>query len=84
MAPRILTSALDGCEWPASCPGQFTPRERAPGTLRIGGWVGPRAGLNVVARSQPEAQCYTTEVVYQNWGALCEVGVNIRRAEAKT
>jgi hypothetical protein len=27
-----LTSALDGGEWSASCPGRFTPRERAPGT----------------------------------------------------
>jgi hypothetical protein len=40
-----LTSALDGGEWSASCPGSFTPRERAPGTHWIGGWVGPRAVL---------------------------------------
>jgi hypothetical protein len=26
--------------------GRFTPRERAPGTHWIGGWVGPRAGLD--------------------------------------
>jgi len=26
--------------------------ERAPGFLFIGGWVGPRAGLDVVARRQ--------------------------------
>jgi len=26
----------------------FTPRERAPGTHWIGGWVGPRAILDVV------------------------------------
>jgi hypothetical protein len=25
----------------ASCPGRFTPKERAPGTNWIGGWVGP-------------------------------------------
>jgi len=35
------TSALDGGEWSASRPGRFTPRERAPGTRWIGGWVGP-------------------------------------------
>jgi hypothetical protein len=35
-----LTSALDGSEWPASRPGHFTPRERAPGTQWLGGWVG--------------------------------------------
>jgi hypothetical protein len=45
IAPRILTSAQDGGEWSASRPGRFTPWERALGTHRIGGWVGPRAGL---------------------------------------
>jgi hypothetical protein len=39
-----LTSTLDGGEWSASRPGRFNPRERAPDTHRIGGWVGPRAG----------------------------------------
>jgi len=34
-----LTSALDGGEWSALCPGRFTPKERAPGTHWIGGWV---------------------------------------------
>jgi hypothetical protein len=34
-----LTSAVDGGEWSASRPGRFTPRERAPGTHWIGGWV---------------------------------------------
>jgi hypothetical protein len=34
-----LTSALDGGEWSASRPGRFTPRERAPGTHWIEGWV---------------------------------------------
>jgi len=32
----------------ASRPGHFTPRERAPGTHWIGGWVGPSAGLDAV------------------------------------
>jgi hypothetical protein len=43
-----LTSALNGGEWSASRPGRFTPRERAPGTHWIGGWVGPRAVLDAV------------------------------------
>jgi hypothetical protein len=43
-----LTSALDGGEWSASRPGRFTPRERAPDTHWIAGWVGPRAILDVV------------------------------------
>jgi hypothetical protein len=43
-----LTSALDGGEWSASHPGRFTPRERAPGTHWIGGWVGPRTCVDAV------------------------------------
>jgi hypothetical protein len=51
IAPRILsTSALDGCERSALRPGRFTPRERVPGTHWIGGWVGPRAGLDAVSK----------------------------------
>jgi hypothetical protein len=48
--PPFLTSALDGCEWSASRPGRFTPREMAPGTQWIGGWMGPRAGLDTVKK----------------------------------
>jgi hypothetical protein len=44
-----LTSALDGCEWSASRPGRFNPREGALGTHWIGGWVGPRDGLHSVS-----------------------------------
>jgi hypothetical protein len=39
----FLTSALVGGEWSASRPGRFTP-----GTHWIGGWVGPRTGLDGV------------------------------------
>jgi hypothetical protein len=42
----VLTSALVGGEWSASCPCCFTPGERAPGTHWTGGWVDPRAGLD--------------------------------------
>jgi hypothetical protein len=45
-----LTLALDGREWSASLPSRFTPRERAPGTHWIGGWVGPRAVLDAVVK----------------------------------
>jgi hypothetical protein len=49
-----LISAPDGGEWSASRTGHFTPRERAPGTPWIGGWVGPRAVLDtVVNRKTP-------------------------------
>jgi len=43
-----LTLALDEGEWSASRPGPFTPRERAPYTHWIGGWVAPRDGLDSV------------------------------------
>jgi hypothetical protein len=50
MAPPFLTLALVGDEWPVSRPCRFTPGERAPGTHWIGGWVGPRAGLEDVEK----------------------------------
>jgi hypothetical protein len=31
-------------------PTTYTPRQRAPGNHWIGGWAGPRAGLDVVAK----------------------------------
>jgi hypothetical protein len=48
--PPFLTLALDGGEWSASGPYFFTPRVRAPDYNWIGGWVGPRAGLDVVEK----------------------------------
>jgi len=42
----FVTSALDGVEWSALCPGFFNPGERDPDIHCIGGWVGPRAGLD--------------------------------------
>jgi len=47
----FLTSAIHVGEYhSASRPGRFTPRENAPGTHWIGGWVSPRAGLDEVVR----------------------------------
>jgi hypothetical protein len=42
----FLISALVGGEWSASRPFRFTPKEGAPGTIWIGGWVDPRTGLD--------------------------------------
>jgi hypothetical protein len=46
----FLTSALAGGEWSASRPCCFTPEESAPSTHWIGGWVGPRGGLDDVEK----------------------------------
>jgi hypothetical protein len=49
-SPHSLTLALDGGEWSVSRPGRFTPRERAPGTHRMGGWMVPRTVLDAVVK----------------------------------
>jgi hypothetical protein len=47
----FLFSALVGGEGSPTRPGRFTPRgERAPDTHWIGGWVGPRTGLDDAER----------------------------------
>jgi hypothetical protein len=42
----FLTSALLEGEWSDSRPSRLTPGERAPGIHWIGGWMGPRFGLD--------------------------------------
>ena len=42
---HALTSTLDGTEWSASRPGRFVVQKEGTGTHKIGGSVGPRAGL---------------------------------------
>jgi len=37
-------------QWSSLRFGRFIPWERAPGTHWIGGWVGPKAGLDTVVR----------------------------------
>jgi hypothetical protein len=48
----FLNSELDGGEWSASRPGRFTPGVRAPSTHYIGNMVGPRVGLDAVAKGK--------------------------------
>jgi hypothetical protein len=48
IAPSFWTLAVDRGEWSAACPSHFSSRERVPGTLWIGGWVGPISGLDAV------------------------------------
>jgi hypothetical protein len=52
----FLASALDGGEFSASRSGKFTPRERAPGTHWIGGWVGPRAVVDAHTNQLSDAR----------------------------
>jgi hypothetical protein len=52
ITPPFLTSELDGGEWSASHPGRFTSGEIAPGTHWIGGWMGPRDGLDAVEKTE--------------------------------
>ena len=51
-APLILTPALIGGKRSASRLGRFTHGERAPATLWIGGWVGPRASLDILGKKR--------------------------------
>jgi hypothetical protein len=46
----FLTSAVGGGEWLASRSCSFTPGERVSDTRWIGGCVGPRVGLDAVAK----------------------------------
>jgi hypothetical protein len=48
--PYFLELGTSAGEWSTSRPGSFTPGERAPGIHWIGGWVGPRAGLDDVEK----------------------------------
>ena len=47
-----MTAALEGGQWSAARPGR-TYRRKRPGTHFIGGWVGPRAGLDGRKISSP-------------------------------
>jgi hypothetical protein len=47
----FLNSALHSGEWQGSRPGRIIPVERVPGTYGIEGWVGPRGGLDMAAKS---------------------------------
>jgi hypothetical protein len=70
-ASPFLTSELDGGEWPASRSDRITPGRIAPGTTRLGGWVGLSVSLDAVDKRkschvgnltwafQPAARRYT-------------------------
>jgi hypothetical protein len=54
----FLPSALEDVEWSVSRSGSFTPGETDPGAHCIGGWVGPRAALDVVDKRKISYLCH--------------------------
>jgi hypothetical protein len=54
---RSFISALNEFEWSDSRPSRFNPRERAPATHWIAGWVDPRAGLDTVVKRKIPSPC---------------------------
>jgi hypothetical protein len=50
--PRIFDLGITGAEWSASRLGLCTLRDIAPGTHWIGGWFGPRTGLDNLERTE--------------------------------
>jgi hypothetical protein len=48
----FLTSALDGGNWPISCPSHFTPRQAVFGIQWIKGWLGHTDGLDTLVHRQ--------------------------------
>jgi hypothetical protein len=90
----FLTSALDGGEWSASRPGCFTGGERAPGTHWIEGLVGPRAGLDTVAKTKNSYpyreskrgrldRCETGPWYICNWWKYSGLSVKLSTASVK-
>jgi hypothetical protein len=53
----LLTSTLYGRQWSALRCGRFTIWVRAPGTHLVGGWLGPRAGLEVLENRNISCPC---------------------------
>jgi hypothetical protein len=53
----FLTWAVDGVEWSAAYPDRYTPRERAPSSHWIGGWMGPTTSLDVVEKRKISFPC---------------------------
>jgi hypothetical protein len=64
-----LTSALVGGEWSTLRPSRFTPGDRAPGTHWIGGWVGPRAGLDDVKKRKFSVVQPVGCAIPRTWGS---------------
>jgi hypothetical protein len=73
---HALTSALGGGEWSASRPGRFTPAVSYSDIHWIGGWAGPRAGLDTEVAS-------TRIFVSGNTKCVWVMTVNTRKKQTK-
>jgi hypothetical protein len=51
------TLVLYGSVCSASLPSRFTPGEGTSDTHKMGGWVGPRAGLDAVTKRETLSPC---------------------------
>jgi hypothetical protein len=93
IAVPLLSSALDGGEWsaPRICCFTLPSGERAPGTHWIGGWVGPRFGLDAVktqgnvpgpSSPQPDSTISTLIITSNDdnvaFGPVARQSVNLR------
>jgi hypothetical protein len=63
-APPFLTSAIDGGEWSASRSCRFNPGEMVPVTHCIGGWVGPRTGMDSLEKRKLDPSGNRTPITY--------------------
>jgi len=57
---------LDGSEWSSSRPGRFTSGENAPGIRVVGTFVGPRAGMEAVAKRKESCPCIFVFLIYEH------------------
>jgi hypothetical protein len=57
IGPPIIISVLERGDLAASRPCGFTPGKRVPGNHWIGGWVGPRAGLDTMEERKISFLC---------------------------
>jgi len=63
-----LTWALNGGELSDSLSGRFTPREGAPGTHWVEGWLGPKAVLDTaVKRKNPSSRRESNPIIWSNY-----------------
>jgi len=80
----FLTSVLERGEWTASCSGCFTPREGAPSTHCIGGWLGTWASLYVTKRKISACAGDQTLVVKPVIFVFSDWAILVHSAEMKT